>query len=192
MWPTLKPCRTNKPAVIPRTHVRRLLLHNTQRSDSQRPPTRGVGVVSSIGPPSPLRRVHQDGEAVRDFLVLQVLETALITALTGIEAGVLFGAGDHREGQSSRRSWANCEPWAPDARQAAKGLDQLVFYLPDGAVQDRSRPGLPPRASGPFRRLSNGRPTAALPTKIRTGEKRRSHPGPTGRRDLDQRLDRAR
>jgi MFS family permease len=33
-------------------------------------------------------------EAVRDFLVLQVLETTLIGALTGIASGVLFGASD--------------------------------------------------------------------------------------------------
>ncbi len=33
-------------------------------------------------------------EAVRDFLVLQILETTLIGALTGIASGVLFGASD--------------------------------------------------------------------------------------------------
>jgi lipid-A-disaccharide synthase-like uncharacterized protein len=33
-------------------------------------------------------------EAVRDFLVLQVLETTLIGALTGIGSGVLFGVSD--------------------------------------------------------------------------------------------------
>lgn len=33
-------------------------------------------------------------EAVRDFLVLQVLETTLIGALTGIASGVFFGASD--------------------------------------------------------------------------------------------------
>lgn len=33
-------------------------------------------------------------EAVRDFLVLQVLETTLIGALTSIAAGIFFGASD--------------------------------------------------------------------------------------------------
>jgi hypothetical protein len=33
-------------------------------------------------------------EAVRDFLVLQILETTLIGALTGIASGILFGASD--------------------------------------------------------------------------------------------------
>jgi hypothetical protein len=33
-------------------------------------------------------------EAVRDFLVLQVLETTLVGALTGIASGILFGASD--------------------------------------------------------------------------------------------------
>ena len=33
-------------------------------------------------------------EAVRDFLVLQILETTLVSALTGIASGVLFGVGD--------------------------------------------------------------------------------------------------
>jgi hypothetical protein len=33
-------------------------------------------------------------EAVRDFLVLQILETTLIGAITGIASGVMFGAGN--------------------------------------------------------------------------------------------------
>lgn len=33
-------------------------------------------------------------EAVRDFLVLQILETTLIGAITAIASGVMFGAGN--------------------------------------------------------------------------------------------------
>jgi len=33
-------------------------------------------------------------EAVRDFLVLQILETTFIGAITGIVSGVMFGAGN--------------------------------------------------------------------------------------------------
>jgi hypothetical protein len=44
-------------------------------------------------------------EAVRDFLVLQILETTLIGALTGIASGVLFGASDLVSGNIQDQWW---------------------------------------------------------------------------------------
>ncbi len=46
-------------------------------------------------------------EAVRDFLVLQVLETTLVTALTAIASGVLFGLGDAHPGNRERLACQN-------------------------------------------------------------------------------------
>ncbi len=58
-----------------------------------------------------------------------------------------------------------------DMQHPAPGLDQLVFYLPDAAAQERITAGWPPRASTRLRRSTTGTSTAALPTRTRTGEK---------------------
>jgi hypothetical protein len=41
-------------------------------------------------------------EAIRDFLVLQILEISLITAITGIVSGVLFAAASYPAAFSSK------------------------------------------------------------------------------------------
>ena len=51
------------------------------------------------------------------------------------------------------------------------GLDQLVFYLPDAAARERMQARLAAAVPARSPRSTTGRPTAASPTRTRTGGK---------------------
>ena len=69
----------------------------------------------------------------------------------------------------------------PDARRPAPGVDQLVFYLPDAAAQERVKARFAASACSRSRRSITGRTMAASPIGTQTGGKQCSRPGSTAR-----------
>ena len=116
-------------------------------------------------------RYDQTVTFYRDIVGLPVLET--FHASYGLDGTILGLPGGPVHLEIVR---------LPDARRPAPGLDQLVFYLPDAAAQER-REGEACRRRRPSRsrRSITGRTMAASPIGTQTGGKWCSRPGSTGR-----------